>query len=537
MKFKILKVAFGNKDEAFIEDRFTDGVNVIYSNDNNRGKTLVIQGLMYSMGYESIFPSTFSYKDKYFYSEVEIDNQKYSFLRKSNNVSIRGEDFFQIFNSIGEMKYFISKNIFNIPKIIKDGRETLVDLTVLYELFFIGQDQRKPSSLISTNYYKKADFKNMIYQLYGFDDNNRDLEDIDSLKKKLNLLKDDLKRVKKRISIYNESKSVSKITSRMYDSEQVNKKSKAIAEINSEISKIQRSRQSEINRKNKLENLIKELNSLNREITAGNVKCADCNGQNIVFVNDTMTFDVSNVVVRNKILNSIKENIELKESIIGDLTSQINFQQSRLLEELKDTPPDFRDIVVYQQEILASETADVESFRLQGEISLLNTRLYNANSLNTASIDSKRELDQKITNSMNKFYKNVDPNGILVFEDIFTTKSSTFSGSEEQEFYFCKLLSLNEVINHNFPIIVDSFRDGELSSEKEDKMLEVYCSLGKQVILTSTVKQEEYRENKYHTASRINDIDYSGHEDCKVLNSTEATKFLDILSEFEGIIV
>jgi hypothetical protein len=68
----IKKIAFGDNTEAFIEERLTNGLNVIYSDDNNRGKTLVMQGLMYSLGYESIFPSSFHYKNKYFYSEIEV---------------------------------------------------------------------------------------------------------------------------------------------------------------------------------------------------------------------------------------------------------------------------------------------------------------------------------------------------------------------------------------------------------------------------------------------------------------------------------
>ena len=35
---KILKVAVGNSNEAFIEDRFTEGLNIISSDDNNKGK-------------------------------------------------------------------------------------------------------------------------------------------------------------------------------------------------------------------------------------------------------------------------------------------------------------------------------------------------------------------------------------------------------------------------------------------------------------------------------------------------------------------
>lgn len=37
----IKKIAFGNLEEAFIEKRLTDGVNIIYSDENNKGKTLL----------------------------------------------------------------------------------------------------------------------------------------------------------------------------------------------------------------------------------------------------------------------------------------------------------------------------------------------------------------------------------------------------------------------------------------------------------------------------------------------------------------
>ena len=45
----IKKIAFGNLEEAFIEERLTDGVNIIYSDENNKGKTLLFQAFMYSI--------------------------------------------------------------------------------------------------------------------------------------------------------------------------------------------------------------------------------------------------------------------------------------------------------------------------------------------------------------------------------------------------------------------------------------------------------------------------------------------------------
>lgn len=38
-------IGFGNNEEAFIEKRLSKKVNVIYSDDNNKGKTLLIQGI------------------------------------------------------------------------------------------------------------------------------------------------------------------------------------------------------------------------------------------------------------------------------------------------------------------------------------------------------------------------------------------------------------------------------------------------------------------------------------------------------------
>lgn len=60
---KILRVAVGNSKEAFIESRFTEGLNIISSDDNNKGKTIVIQSMMYALGNEPTFPTSFEYSN------------------------------------------------------------------------------------------------------------------------------------------------------------------------------------------------------------------------------------------------------------------------------------------------------------------------------------------------------------------------------------------------------------------------------------------------------------------------------------------
>ncbi|HEL0690795.1 TPA: hypothetical protein TUW76_001925, partial [Streptococcus equi subsp. zooepidemicus] len=46
----IKTVALGNNEESYIEKRISDGVNIILSDDNNKGKTILIQSMFYAIG-------------------------------------------------------------------------------------------------------------------------------------------------------------------------------------------------------------------------------------------------------------------------------------------------------------------------------------------------------------------------------------------------------------------------------------------------------------------------------------------------------
>ena len=134
---KILKTGCGNTQESFIEDRLTDGVNVIFSNDNNKGKTIIFQGMMYALGNEPIFPSGFNYKSYYFYTSIEHNGEIFEFLRKNSTIAVKQRDIVTVFNDTSELKYFVTKNIFSLPYIIKDGFQKLVDLSLSSTNYFL----------------------------------------------------------------------------------------------------------------------------------------------------------------------------------------------------------------------------------------------------------------------------------------------------------------------------------------------------------------------------------------------------------------
>lgn len=533
----IKKIAFGDSEEAFVESRLTDGLNVIFSDDNNRGKTLVMQGLMFSLGYESIFPSSFNHNDKYFYSEVKFGSVTYEFLRKRNSIAIKTENAMQIFNSVGEARYFLDEYIFPVPKIQKDGRHALVDLSLLYELFFIGQDNRNPSGLISKGQFNKSDFKAMVYDFARLSDNQVNIGDIKTVKENIKSLKLQLNEIRKKISIIRQNPKIAEIASRTYDSDVVQEKIKKISEINENISKLKRSRQREINRKSKLEQLIVELNSLNRELSEGNVRCGDCGSDKIVYSNNDLTFEISNIDVRSGIIKSINQNIRQKADLIMDLSEEINSLQLNLYEEMKDSPPNFQQIVLYQEQAISEVDFDDQAFSILSQIKVLEDQLNSYTNIDESLKNERRHFDETLLKEMNDLYKLIDPTGNLVFEDIFTKSGSTFSGSEGQEFYFCKVIALRKILNHNFPILIDSFRDGELSTGKEAKMLEIYKKIDSQIILTATLKDEEYGNDKYSRIDGVNAMDYSSHQDCKILSKQHAREFSMLTSGFEGLVL
>ncbi|NCP62962.1 MAG: hypothetical protein GW748_07580 [Alphaproteobacteria bacterium] len=534
---KIKKIAFGNKASSFIEDRIKDGVNVIFSDDNNRGKTLVIQGMMYSLGNDPIFPSGFNYKDQYFYSKIEKEGEQYEFLRKNNYFVFRTTGMMKLFDSARDFRHFFDKNLFKLPRIAKDNRLRMVGLSLFYELFFIGQDHRSTSNVISKGEFNKSDFKSMVFALGNIHPQIDSEKGIEPLKEKIKSLKQRQNSVNKKMSLIKANPNIADIAYKYIDNEIFQKKKKKISEINKRISEIQKERNRETNRMEKLRTLISELKSLNRELDEGRVKCGECGSEKITYSNKDFTFDISNAKVRGNILESIDREILQKQENIDDYIVEINKEQDSLKDVLETTPVHFQDVIAYQENILSDRSLDDESVAILKEISALEAELNLKKTLVGEGKTEQKEFLESILKEMSRVCRVIDPNGALAFNDLFTNKDITFSGSEEQEYYFCRLIALNNILQHDFPIIIDSFRDGEVSTQKEHKMLEVYQSLGKQVILTSTLKKEEYNSLKYKSFKNINALDYSSHINCGIMQSNKSKEFMDIISSFEGMII
>ena len=529
----IKSIALGNVEEAYVEERLTDGVNIIFSDDNNKGKTLVMQGMMYAMGNQPIFPKGFNYSSNYFYCKAEINDEEIEFLRRDSSFLVKRQGAQYSFDNVTELKYFlVDENIFNIPQISKGERMVIADLNLFYELFFIGQDKRNPSNTINSGYNNKKDFVNMLCSLNGYP--LMDMEEInEENKQRIQQLKADIAATKKLLKLLKKNPDVSGYVDKYGDSTQFDTFRMRVKRLYNEIAEYKKKRNLEYNRKEKLESLVQELNSLNREFEQGNVICAKCGSDKIIYKSKGMSFEVSNYYVRKQVLASIAYQISQKEEIIREYSYQLQQLQDELKKILQETPVELHRILLYSEMILSEIDYDNKLKELCEQLEELQANDKKISDSEKEARQKCKEMKEDIVSRMNTLYREVDPQGRTFFDDIFTKRDETYSGSEEQEYYYSRVLAINDYFNHSYPLLIDCYRSGEISSQKEDIMIKNFIFRKKQVIITSTLKKEEYTANKYDQyKGNANVIDYSNNESSKLLQSQYVAKLGTIVESF-----
>lgn len=528
----IKEFGFGNKSEAFVEKRFSHKLNIIFSNDNNKGKTLVLQGMMYALGNEPIFPAGFNSSKYFFYTSFESDNVNYKVLRKGDVFSVLANGELTILESASEFKYYFDRSIYKLPEIVHRGFPKLVDLSLFFQLFFVGQDKRNTSTIFNNGFYQKTDFIEMLYALRGISGAELTSAQIKEYKATLTQLRRSEQKLSKEIDRFKINKATLENVKASASYKFYQEQKERLTKLNNQITDVKKQVNRENNRLINHYRLQSELKSLNRTISLGKVNCGDCGSENISYKSKEVAFDISNKEVRSSILGSIDRNIQIKKELLDKLRYQLGELQSQLDQELTQVKPELKDLILFQDELKDSGSLDKELAKKQQEIKTLQEKLDASSTKNDGVSSHQKQLIDSLINAMNNVYKLVDETGIQHFDGLFTKKGVNYSGSEEQEFYFSKLHAMHIILEHQFPIIIDSFRDRELSTAKEIKMLDIFEELNTQVIVTSTLKREEYDTDKYETYKNSKAIDYSSHKDSHILSSNYTGEFKAICAQF-----
>lgn len=533
--FKFLKFYIGNEKEAFCESRFQNGINIIYSDDNNKGKTIVLQGLYYALGNTPIFPSTFDYENYYFIVDLSINGESFSVCRKNKTFLFRNKRTLNIFNSSSEFKRFFDEQVYTLPRIIKDDREKIADLDLFYQLFFVGQDKRDTSKIFNSGYNNKEDFMNMLYSYAGCSKITSDI-DVEEIKKKQKSLKEERDLILKKEKFLNKYSAPASIVTYTVDRELYLKKIREAETLNNKLISLKNERNRIQNRKLKNEALISELRSLNRSLTEGALICLDCRGQHIGYenANKDISFDVSDNEIRNNVMSAIQNRIDSAKEDLDRINREILDTQKELKEILKDEDISFENLVFYKDSIQSSQSADERINQIDCELTKYSNLLKNEKDKENLNTISKDALLNKLLVEMNTLYKLLEPTGKFSFDTLFSKKDVNYSGSEECEFYLVKLYALAKILKHPFPVVIDAFREGEISTNKENLIIEKFNELPNQVIFSATLKDQEM--GKYSTFSNVNSIDYSNNTTHHILNSQDVSVVLQKLSEFSVIL-
>lgn len=279
------------------------------------------------------------------------------------------------------------------------------------------------------------------------------------------------------------------------------------------------------------ENTIKELKSLNRIIKTGELRCMDCNSTNILYKGtkkDSFSFDVSTKEMRDSILNSIKEKIDSCEEEKERYSIEIQKKQELLKDIMVEDDISLEMLVAYKKQFVDSSEIEQKILDINKQIVELEGSIKNTE-INTEGKKEKQNiLIKTIVQNMNDFYKAVDSSGNNEINDIFSKSGRIYSGSDATMFYLARLYSLTKVLNLTFPIIVDSFRAEDLSTDKEAVVLDWFSKLQNQLIFTTTLKKQE--KGKYDKDNRINVIDYTQHISSKLLQNQYSLEVKDLLS-------
>lgn len=446
----IKAIYIGNTNEAYVFEDFKSGLNIIFSDDNNKGKTIALQSIMYCLGNVPAFPTTFKYQDYFHIVYVEHNEELIKICRKSKNFVIKKGEEYAVFDNTAEFKRYWNKNIQELPVIKKDGVARIVDSELLVQLFFVGQDKKTTSDIINKGWYKKDDFYSLLYAMAGVNNCSTEIEDAETVKKKIHNLKAKKGILLKENKILKDNNVAYEYLSATNDKTALENMLKEVERIKDKLLAFKKERANAVSRRTKNELALKELRSLNRTMKTGQITCLDCGSKHIAYesADSEFSFDISTSAMRKQILDAVKEKIDTYNEEIDRLTKEIIICQSELDSSIQADDIPLEALLVVRQEMEGVKDADIRINEIDSELQKLVDQLTEKEAMSDDVVKKCEKLLEDIVNSMNEFYKVVDSANEIAYNDIFTARDKIYSGSEATEFHLARMFAFEKVLQH-----------------------------------------------------------------------------------------
>lgn len=313
----IKSIFIGNSEEAYINEEFQEGLNVISSDDNNKGKTIVIQAIMYCLGNTPAFPTAFDYENYYYILYIEEEGELIKICRRNKNFVVRKGAEYAVFDNASEFKRYWNKNIQELPIIKKDNVFRIVDPDLFVQVFFIGQDKKVTYDIVNKGYYKKEDFYKLLHSMGGVNGDTTPIDDVEKVKKKIKELKNEKEVLLKENKILKKNNVALQYLSSTNDRVALESMLKDVERIKNKLISLKKERSNAVSRRTKNEIALKEMRSLNRTMKTGQISCMDCGSKHIGYesADSEFSFDISTSKMRSHILESVQEKIDIYNEV------------------------------------------------------------------------------------------------------------------------------------------------------------------------------------------------------------------------------
>ena len=497
-----------------------------------------MQGIMFALGAVPTFPSGFQYREYIYIVDLNVDNKDISVLRSKNTFAVLADDELHTFESEASFSRYWSDNIRYLPNIVKKGRNTFVGLELYTQIAFIPQDGKSSAKLLSGQ-FSKDDFCEMLYAIKGLDGREIDADSEEALKKRRDELKGRLKTLTRQAASLNERGTALSMVSATVDTRDMEELLVDLERARKEVTDIKKKRSRLIDRLTKCQVTHDELKSLKIETKEGRLYCLECGSDRIGYrmADSGVMFDVTNSTMRSQIIGSLEERIDATRNEIDTLDQQLHKSQQNLAMLLtRDSEFSLADIIACKDDFLDSRELELEMQQTHQELIKVKYALESKKSLSSDLRNQQREFSNNLVSKMNHAQRYISDNDQTTpYEALFSTNANVYSGSDETIYFASRQYALAITMDHGMPLLVDSFRGEDLSTVREERMLELYSHLQNQMIFTTTVKKEEGRK-KYENDSRLNAIDYSGHETDRILCKSYNDEFAAKVGEF-GIVL
>lgn len=535
---KIKAVYIGNGAESYIEDRLTDGINVIYSLDNNRGKTILMQGAMYALGAMPTFPERFPYREYIYIIDLNVDGKEVSVLRSRNAFAVKTPDGLNALENEADYSRYWSDNFRSLPSIVKNGRLTLAGLQLYTQMAFIGQDDIS-SAKVTAGQFNKSDFTEMLYAIAGLDRRELDSAEEAVLKRRRDELKGQIKSLTKEASALKTRGTALSAISVTTDTRDMQEFLKELDSARVEVTDLRKARSRYLARLTKNQIVLDELNSLRRDVKAGKLVCLTCGSPSVGYrmADSDVIFDVTSPDMRTQIIDTLQERIDKIKADLDALERDLRKAQNRLSGLLsKNDEFSLADVVACKDDYLNEREIDEKMQEAQRELDDVKDKLEADRLLTSEVANQRKEFMDSLLSKMNLARRTISGNTQeSSYESLFSTKANVFSGSDSTIYFAARTYAIASEINHGMPIMIDSFRADDLSSDREDRLLDLFGKLNNQIVLTTTIKREESAgpdASKYEMDPRVHPIDYSSHELNKIMSAAYNERFAEKAADF-----